>query len=191
MKVNISGRGVIPVINTLAPVRGVEMSERDVARLVNYRQFRVYASDSGLLITHDNIKEIFAKKIEKPQKKVEPVVEKKPTPVVETKPVVIEIVEKPFNEEEIKPLIEETPKPAFLNVTEFSPVEEKTDIVTDATVDIVSGTEYDAVDSGEVAEDTVEEKAEALDSVIEEEKTEEVKENKPYQRYNKKKYKKH
>ena len=187
MKVNISGNGFIPIVNSLAPVRGVEISERDAARLLSYRKFRIYSAQSGLLITMDNISEIFKSvKVEKPKKVEAPVIEKKPEPVK------IEIVQEPFTEEEIKPVIEE-PKPTFLSVTEIKTEE------AEPIAEIVET----------IVEEPIEDKAEFLDSVIEEtteevvetevaETTEEVseteeekKEDKPYQKYKNKKNKRH
>lgn len=182
MKVNISGNGFIPIVNSLAPVRGVEISERDAARLLSYRKFRIYSAQSGLLITMDNISEIFKSvKIEKPKKVEAPVIEKKPEPVK------IEIVQEPFTEEEIKPVIEE-PKPTFLSVTEIKTEE------AEPLAELVET----------IVEEPIEDKAEFLDSVIEEtteevvETTEEVseteeekKEDKPYQKYKNKKNKRH
>lgn len=183
MKVNISGNGFIPIVNSLAPVRGVEISERDAARLLSYRKFRIYSAQSGLLITMDNISEIFKSvKVEKPKKVEAPVIEKKPEPVK------IEIVQEPFIEEEIKPVIEE-PKPTFLSVTEIKTREDE------PLAELVKT----------IVEEPIEDKAEFLDSVIEEtteevvETTEEVseteeeekKENKPYQKYKNKRNKRH
>lgn len=115
MKVNISGMGVIPGLNMLSPVRGVELDERGVRRLLNYRQFKVYEAETGRLITPKSVDEFFKMKI-KPshppaQKKVAPVVEKQPEPVVETKvepvvePVIETVVEEEKKEEYIPPVI--------------------------------------------------------------------------------------
>ena len=42
MKVNISGRGRVPGIGTLAPIRGYDASKELVLRLLNYKQFKVF-----------------------------------------------------------------------------------------------------------------------------------------------------
>lgn len=75
MKITVSGRGFIPGVNALAPVRGVECDEKLVRRLLNYHQFRVYDTTTGLLITRANVDKMF----EAAQPKQKP---------VETKPVV-------------------------------------------------------------------------------------------------------
>lgn len=64
MKVNISGRGRVPGIGTLAPVRGYDASKEFVLRLLNYKQFKVYDAASGGLITKTNVDKLFAPKVE-------------------------------------------------------------------------------------------------------------------------------
>lgn len=51
MKVNISGKGVIPIINTVAPVYNIEVSEDIIKKLIKNPKFRVYASDGFGQIT--------------------------------------------------------------------------------------------------------------------------------------------
>lgn len=60
MKVNISGRGVIPGIGTIPPIYGRDMSEKEVRRLLNFDSFRLYESNTGLLITRKNVSDIFS-----------------------------------------------------------------------------------------------------------------------------------
>lgn len=64
MKVNISGRGRVPGIGTLAPVRGYDASKEFVLRLLNYKQFKVFDAASGGLITKTNVDKLFAPKVE-------------------------------------------------------------------------------------------------------------------------------
>ena len=177
MKVNISGRGQIPGLGRLAPVRGVELSEMDIRRLINFHQFKVYNASTGKLIMKNNIDEIF-----KPTVVAKPSINiAKP---VETPKVEVTIVEPEIKEE---PIVEV--KPSFLSVTEIktetAPEVEKqiTEIATESVVE-------------EVVEDVVAE--EVVDVVEEEVKEEEVKsdvveEKHEYPRYNKKKnkYNKH
>lgn len=66
MKVNISGRGRVPGIGTLAPVRGYDASKEFVLRLLNYKQFKVFDAASGGLITKTNVDKLFAPKVEAP-----------------------------------------------------------------------------------------------------------------------------
>ena len=88
MKVNISGRGRVPGIGTLAPVRGYDASKEFVLRLLNYKQFKVYDAASGGLITKTNVDKLFA-----------------PNPKVETS--VVDTTKKTTNKEEV---VVETPK---------------------------------------------------------------------------------
>ena len=60
MRVNISGRGIIPILGTVAPAYNVELSESQVKRLLNFPMFRVFVTDTGKLITKGNINEIFS-----------------------------------------------------------------------------------------------------------------------------------
>ena len=60
MKVNISGRGIIPGMGVIPPVYGKDMSEKEVSRLLNFESLRVYDSQTGLLITKKNISKIFS-----------------------------------------------------------------------------------------------------------------------------------
>lgn len=92
MKVNISGRGRVPGIGTLAPVRGYDASKEFVLRLLNYKQFKVFDAASGGLITKTNVDKLFAPKVEtpaveapkKPATKKTAKKEEVPTEVVET-----------------------------------------------------------------------------------------------------------
>ena len=107
MKVNIAGKGVIPVINALAPVRNVECDGNLIKRILNFHQFRVYQTSTGLLITKKNVdmilnseKPIVSKPVEKPVVAKAPVVE---TPVVEA-PKVEPIPEKQIEFDMNKPI---------------------------------------------------------------------------------------
>ena len=80
MKVNINGRGIIPGIGTIPPVYNREMSENEILRLLNFQQFKVYSSASGVLITKGNIKEMINDNtVTSPKKKTE-TVDDTPTP---------------------------------------------------------------------------------------------------------------
>lgn len=63
MKVNISGRGIIPGMGVIPPVYGKDMSEKEVSRLLNFESLRVYDSQTGLLITRKNISKIFSNNV--------------------------------------------------------------------------------------------------------------------------------
>lgn len=95
MKVNISGKGVIPGVNSLAPKYGVDLDIVAIKRILNYRQFKVFSSETGLIITKQNIDQLFAtKKVD-----IIPTITKKPVDEIKETPKKIEIVETPIKEE--------------------------------------------------------------------------------------------
>ena len=88
MKVNIKGRGIVPRVGTLAPVYNRDLPKNDIEFLLNFNQFKVYETKTGLLITKDTVDEMFAnsqKPVEKKPEHVKTVIEK---PVAE-KPVLV------------------------------------------------------------------------------------------------------
>lgn len=125
MKVNILGKGLIPGVKRLAPVRGVELSEKEILKLLTFRYFKLYDAETGVNITNTNVSSFF--------KPVEKHVEEKPIVVEEkveekvVEPVVekIEVIEEPFTEEEIADEIQKEAAPTFLTVTEIPSVEEE------------------------------------------------------------------
>ena len=58
MKVNITGKGIIPGIITIPPVYNIELDETQIRRLLNFNNIRVYEATSGCLITKKNIKTV-------------------------------------------------------------------------------------------------------------------------------------
>ena len=114
MKVNISGKGIIPSLRRLAPVMGAELSEKDIRKLLTYRYFKLYDAETGIHITRENVDAIF-----KPVQKVNTINSTKPAPIEEPAPVVEEI--NTVIEEELTPVDEEEPVHHFLNVVEITP----------------------------------------------------------------------
>lgn len=92
MKVNITGKGIIPGIGTLAPKYNVEMTKEQIERIFNfphYHQLVVVDVASNLVVTDKNINTFFEKK-----KPVEPkIIEQKP--IVEKKKPAEKKVEQP------------------------------------------------------------------------------------------------
>ncbi len=120
MKVNISGRGRVPGIGTLAPIRGYDASKELVLRLLNYRQFKVYDAASGGLITKTNVDKLFAPKVEEAAP-VEKPVEKKPVKskkAVKKEKVPVEVVETPKSEPTISEPVEVSPEVTEEEVTQ-------------------------------------------------------------------------
>lgn len=58
MKVNITGKGIIPGVNTIPPAYNIELEETQIRRLLNFNSIRVYEATSGCLITKKNIKTV-------------------------------------------------------------------------------------------------------------------------------------
>lgn len=58
MKVNITGKGIIPGINTIPPAYNIELEETQIRRLLNFNNIRVYEATSGCLITKKNLKTV-------------------------------------------------------------------------------------------------------------------------------------
>lgn len=75
MKVNITGRGFIPGLNSIAPAYNVDIDITAVKRILNFKQFRVFDSETGIIITKKNVDAFKAerkpveKKVEKKSKK--------------------------------------------------------------------------------------------------------------------------
>lgn len=61
MKVDIIGHGYVPGLkDVIAPLKGYEADESFVRRMLNFPdEWRVYDSESGLLITQENVDNFF------------------------------------------------------------------------------------------------------------------------------------
>ena len=86
MRVNIKGRGIVPRVGKLAPVYNQDLQKNDIEFLLNFNQFKVYETKTGLLITKGTVDEMYAKSQKPVEKPVE--VKPEPKPVVE-KPVLV------------------------------------------------------------------------------------------------------
>lgn len=156
MYVNILGRGLIPGLRMLAPVKNVDLDQQQVARILKVKSLKVTLVDSPDLITKNNIAQIFAQKTETP------------APKKEEKPVVKEVIEKAEEagievekkEETTEEVVESTP-------TEQTLVTDSTDELTLAEGLITEDTTY--VEPTPVEETSEEE--ETTEEVVEEEKT--------------------
>lgn len=60
MKVNVLGKGLIPGLKAIAPVKNVEATQEQVAKIIKIRTLKVFVADDTLTqITPDNIDTIF------------------------------------------------------------------------------------------------------------------------------------
>lgn len=60
MNVHILGKGLIPGLKMLAPVRNVDLDQQQIARILKVRTLKVTLADSPDVITKNNIAQIFA-----------------------------------------------------------------------------------------------------------------------------------
>ena len=60
MNVNILGKGLIPGLKMLAPVRNVDLDQQQVARILKVKTLKVTLADSPDIITMSNLAQIFA-----------------------------------------------------------------------------------------------------------------------------------
>lgn len=134
MKVNVVGRGIIPGLNQVPPVYGVDMAENSIRGLIQYAQFKVYDARTGGLITKRSCDAVFAKAAELEAAAivgVDQIIASAQTAGIETAvepeaPVVEEApVEEPVVEESVEETVEETTETVEEPVEEAS-VEEAT-----------------------------------------------------------------
>ena len=104
MRVNIKGRGIVPRVGKLAPVYNQDLQKNDIEFLLNFNQFKVYETKTGLLITRDTVDEMFAKS-QKPVAPKKPTVIEKPAHA----PTPVKVEEPAFEvKEEVAPVVEPT-----------------------------------------------------------------------------------
>ena len=77
MNVNILGKGLIPGLKMLAPVRNVDLDQQQIARILKVKSLKVTLVDSPDMITKNNLAMMFAPKPVSTEK-VENVEEKTP-----------------------------------------------------------------------------------------------------------------
>ena len=174
MKVNITGKGVIPGINVLAPVYNKDLDKSQIMRILNFREFRVFGVGVGL-ITRTNIDAAFDASVDNVKKDAEAkktATDKKATKktkkAVETKPV----VEEPKVEEPVAESI-----PVAVTETAFSPAPEISEEEPKVEVPVV---EEDVTET----EDVPEELPEITEEEVSEEKTNDFRSSKKNKKKN-------
>lgn len=149
MKVNISGKGVIPIINKVAPVYNIEVADEILKKIIKNPNFRVYASEGFGQITAATFNAPAAP-VEAP-KKAEPVKKAEEVPGV-VKEIVVEekapVVEEVAIEE---PVVEEAP-------VEIEQVEEPVEMTEEVEAEAVEEELEEVTD--EIVEETAEETTE-------------------------------
>ena len=62
MNVNILGKGLIPGLRMLAPIKNVDLDQQQIARILKVKTLKVTLADSPDLITVNNLASMFAPK---------------------------------------------------------------------------------------------------------------------------------
>ena len=131
MKVNITGRGIIPGLGVIPPIYNKEMSIPAISRLLNFPNFSVFDAATGIRFTKKNIKNV-AMNAQSPYTGVDVDPPKTPNKQTRVTPVVEKAPEPPVIEEEPTDEVEEVTvvsEPEETHVTE-----ETTDVVPDEEV---------------------------------------------------------
>lgn len=116
MRVNVMGKGICPVLGTLLPIIGADVTEGTLVKLINTRSLRVFDTLTGVQITTRNYKNIITKR------EVAPVAQPAATAVVPTEPVKVSPNPKTAKKKSKKEPVNEAP--AIVEaVTEAAPEE--------------------------------------------------------------------
>lgn len=158
MKVNISGRGIIPIVRKVAPAYNVNIDKLTCYKILGSNNLTVFRASDGVRITRANLDAMFVEKMISD----EPVVE---TPVATPKPVKKTTKKAEKKEEPVAPA-EEAPVEAVVEETVAEVAEEALP---------------------EITEENIDEEKEVEPSVVETEATEEIEEEKPQYTSKKKK----
>lgn len=106
MNVNILGKGLIPGLKMLAPVRNVDLDQQQIARILKVKSLKVTLVDSPDMITKNNLATMFAPKTVSTEK-VEKAEEKTPAEKLIEKAEDLGIEVTKEEEEEETPVAEE------------------------------------------------------------------------------------
>lgn len=171
MKVNITGKGIIPGLGVIPPIYNKEMSIPAISRLLNFPNFSVFDATTGIRFTKKNIKNV-AMNTQSPYAGVDVDPPKTPNKQTRVTPAVEKAPEPPVIEEE--PTDEAEEVTAVSEPEETSVIEETTEVTSDAEVD------EEAVDTTDDVEET---------ETVDEEPSQQQSSN-TYNNYNRKKNKK-
>lgn len=159
MNVNILGKGLIPGLKMLAPVRNVDLDQQQVARILKVKTLKVTLADSPDIITMNNIAQIFANqgsvKVAAPIKKkdVSEKVEKK----VEEKAPVEALIEKAESAGIETEVIKEEETPVEASVDDITLAESLLDEALEVAKTAIPAVDDEVVDE---TEDTTEDESE-------------------------------
>ena len=138
MKVHIQGKGMISLLGLNAPVRNIELTEKQIRALVPISTLKVFDAATNVIITRLNVDNFF--NVEEPVKVPTPT--KKPTPKKteekKPEPVVVEQVAEPVvetvEESVIEEPVEETTEEESVIEETVAEDEEEVDETTEETV---------------------------------------------------------
>ena len=158
MKVNVTGKGLIPSLGVLAPMYRVDMTEKEVVRLLNFKNFKVYDSSTGGLITKKNLSTVLA------SYETDDIVEEAniETTIEEEVGVIEQVAEPIIMTEEL--ISEETTDDTVEEVMVETTIEEEE--VTDTVEEITSELIEDVID--EIVVDEITTDSVSVDETIEE-----------------------
>ena len=164
MNVNILGKGLIPGLRMLAPIKNVDLDQQQIARILKVRTLKVTLADSPDLITTNNLASMFA------PKPVEKAVTKKKKDTAKQNTPAETLIEKAVDAG-IEVAVEEKKEEEVVEETTTTPEEVLTELSSDITLDegLVTDDGYSATATDEttsveepVEEDTEEDKANTI-----------------------------
>ena len=159
MNVNILGKGLIPGLKMLAPVRNVDLDQQQVARILKVKTLKVTLADSPDIITMNNIAQIFANqgsiKVAAPIKKKD--APKKAVKKVEEKAPVEALIEKAESAGIETEVIKEEETPVEAPIDEITLAEGLLDEALEVAKTAIPAAEEEVVDE---TEDTTEDESE-------------------------------
>lgn len=161
MNVNIGGKGLIPGLRMLAPVKNVDLDQQQVARILKVKTLKVTLADSPDIITMNNIAQIFANqgsvKVAAPIKKKDAPKTKKAEKKVEEKAPVEALIEKAESVGIETELIKEEETPAEAPIDDITLAEGLLDEALEVATTAIPAVEEEVIDE---SEDTTEEESE-------------------------------
>ena len=116
MYVNILGKGLIPGLKMLAPVRNVDLDQQQIARILKVKTLKVTLVDSPDMITKNNLAMMFAPKPASTEKVEKAKKAKEKTPAEELIEKAEDLGIEVAKEEEETPVDEEVTETSFAGV---------------------------------------------------------------------------
>ena len=155
MNVHILGKGLIPGLRILAPVKNVDLDQQQIARILKVRTLKVTLADSPDIITMSNLAQIFANQ---GSVKVAAPIKKKDAPEkVEKKAPAEALIEKAESAGIETEVIKEEATPVEASVDDITLAEGLLDEALEVAKTAIPAVEEEVVDE---TEDTTEDESE-------------------------------